>query len=557
MIASVEDGRVCLRGAVKNNQHLASLPSASWDKREMKWTYFASPIAAARLDRTLMKLVNTYTSDEPFQELLDDFERARQSVIWKQPPGIQAVKEMLDQGINPFFTTTVPWVHQVCADSFLYGKPAALLAMEMGTGKTLCAIQRILATRVMKTLVVAPLAVCEVWPEEWSEHTDGMPHELVTLDQNGSPKRAKKLHDTNIICTAQGRKLIIIVNYESFWREAIKKEILSTAFDMVIYDEIHKLKSPSGKASKFAARLVRQIPNRLGLSGTPLPNNPMDGFGVWRSIDPAMFGTVFTRYRSTYARMGGYQGKVVIGWRNQDRFKRIMDLGTFRVDIDVLDLPEATDTSRQLVLDDDSMVTYRQMEKEFVVGVSTGVVTASNALSRLVKLREITCGFIIDDDGDTTSIHHLRDALLADVLEEIGDEPVVVFCEFKEDVERIKEVCVVAEKRYGEVTGAAKDTVGGKFPPDTDILICNTRSGGLGLNLVAARFAIFYSVGFSLSDHLQARRRVHRGGQYKTVTYIHLVARGTVDEHVYKALRDKKEVIDDIMNAIKGGQYGI
>ena len=552
MRVSVNGPRIVLHGAPKSSPTYGSLPSARWNKKEGVWTYFASPIAAARLKRAAGKIHESLAGDQGFFELLAGFRRVRDSSVWKTQAGVAAVEQLL-ANTNPFHTTTMPWKHQVCADSFLFEKRGALLAMEMGTGKTLCAIEKILALNVRRTLVVAPLAVCEVWPDEWNEHTEGTPHKIIHLNGNGSAKRAKQLAEASFLATACGQPLVAVINYESFWREPVAHQILETVFDLVIYDECHKLKSPSGKASRFAARLAWLVPWRLGLSGTPIPNNPLDAFGVWRALDPSMYGTIFVHFRNLYAKMGGFEGKQVVGWLNKDRFKRIMDFATFRVDIDVLDLPEATDTVRHVLLPDTAKSAYNQLAKDFVAGVRSGMVTASNALSRLVKLREITCGFVIDDDGVTVDLHHARDSVLAETFEEIGDEPVVVFCEFKEDVERVKSVCDDMKLRYGEVTGAKKDTVGGKFPPDTDVLICNTRSGGLGLNLVAARYAVFYSVGFSLSDHLQARRRVHRGGQHKTVTYIHLVSPGTVDEQVYQALKSKKKVIDEIMNAIKGG----
>ena len=555
MRATVEGTRLVVHDVPRHSPTFSSMPSARWDKRRAVWTYYSSPLAARRIARAADSLEEDLISNGQFSDMVSDFSNILESRVWKSQRGTNAVGEMLLQ-FNPFDTTTMPWNHQVCAHSFIHGKAGALLAMEMGTGKTLVAIQRILDLKPKRTLVVAPLAVCEVWPDEWETHVGESEHQVAVLDAAGSAKRGVQLDHAETMATARGLPLIVVVNYESFWRPSIAKRILASDFDLVIYDEAHKLKTPSGKASKFAARLAWMIQNRLGLTGTPLPNNPLDAFGLWRAIDPSLFGTVFAKFRKQYARMGGFEGRQVVGWINQDKFKRLMDLLTYRVDIDVLDLPEATDTVRYLELPADAKETYHQLHKTFVADVAGGMVTASNALARLMKLREVTCGFVIDDDGMTQYIHNERQAALEGVLEEIKGEKVVVFCEFKEDVCRIKDACIEMDLAYGEVTGDQKDTVGGKIPDGVDVLICNTKSGGLGLNLVAARYAIFYSVGFALSDHLQARRRVHRGGQTRTVTYVHLVAKGTVDEHVYKALRSKKEIIDEILDAIKGGHNG-
>ncbi len=234
-----------------------------------------------------------------------------------------------------------------------------------------------------------------------------------------------------------------------------------------------------------------------------------------------------------------------------------MDAITFRVDKSVLDLPSAMTTERHCTLEPDSEAArvYGEVKREFVADVQAGVVTAANALTRLLRLQQITSGFVgVEGHGEQWLGNHKAD-LLHEVLEGIDpSEPVVVFCRFRRDLETVRDTAQKLGRVWGELSGERNDLVGGRMPDGVQVLGVQIQAGGLGVNLIAARYCIFYSVGFSLADYEQAKARVHRGGQTRPVTYINLVCKGTVDRQVYRALADKKEAVDEIMDAIKRGE---
>jgi len=193
--------------------------------------------------------------------------------------------------------------------------------------------------------------------------------------------------------------------------------------------------------------------------------------------------------------------------------------------------------------------------------VDDGEVTVSNALVKLLRLQQVMSGYIMDDAGNTRYVDNSKESMLEDVLEDIDPvEPVVVFARFKEDLDRIRKIVEKREKKdgkfcvYGEVSGSQKDLVEGKFPPHVDVLGVQIQSGGTGIDLTRAHFAIYYSLGFSLGDYEQSLSRVHRPGQTEPTTFIHLLARGTVDEKVYKALRARKQVIEFVLEE---GRYAV
>jgi SNF2 family DNA or RNA helicase len=242
----------------------------------------------------------------------------------------------------------------------------------------------------------------------------------------------------------------------------------------------------------------------------------------------------------------------IAGWRNQEEFKRILELTMFRVDEDVLDLPPLTHVQRHFVIPPKAQRVYDSLMKTFVADVESGEVTAGNALVRLLRFQQITSGFIKDDEGGITELHNEKRDMLAEIIDNVMGEPVVVFCRFRHDLEAVREVAKRAKRVYGEVSGSGNVLVGGRIPDGCDVLGVQIQAGGVGVNLNASRLCVFYSLGFSLAEYEQAVARLHRGGQENPVTVYHLIARGTVDEQVYGALAAKKKVVDAIMAYVKG-----
>ena len=218
----------------------------------------------------------------------------------------------------------------------------------------------------------------------------------------------------------RGLKLRIV------WRGDLGKAVLGQKWDLVIGDEGHKIKAPGGKASRFCGRLAGNARTRLLLSGTPLPNNPLDMYGQARFLDPGIFGTSFARFRARYAEVATYKGfPEVVGWRNEEEFRRILDLIMFRVDKEVLDLPPLTHSRRYVYLPPKATKVYEKIMSQFVADVEDGVVTAGNALTRLLRLQQITSGFVKDDDGTERELHSEKEEALRELIEGLPqpDEP--------------------------------------------------------------------------------------------------------------------------------------
>jgi SNF2 family DNA or RNA helicase len=194
---------------------------------------------------------------------------------------------------------------------------------------------------------------------------------------------------------------------------------------------------------------------------------------------------------------------------------------------------------------------YNKMEKDFLVSLGDGVkITAPIILTKMLRLSQITGGFITDEN----SLPHPIGAEKIFVIKELltnytyPDRKVVVFARFLPEIERIKqaarEVHLEASVLTGEVPIAKRDEEIDLFQkdPSRKVLIAQIATGGLGIDLTAAQTVIFYSYDFDYGHYEQACKRVHRHGQKKKTLFLHLVAKDTIDEVVFKALQDKADL---------------
>tara|TARA_A100001037_G_scaffold302384_1_gene333858 strand:+ start:3218 stop:4849 length:1632 start_codon:yes stop_codon:yes gene_type:complete len=451
---------------------------------------------------------------------------------------------------------TQPWTHQNDSVRFAYHKPASMLALEMGTGKSKVAVDLATNWGCKTILIVCPKSVLGVWRREFQRH--GNTYQMEILESGTAARKAKQIYEL-LGDVADDEMKIVAVNYESLISKQVSEMVMSYYWDLVILDESHKIKSPTGKTSKFCAKLAEQASRRLCLTGTPMPHSPLDLFGQFRFLDAGIFGTAYARFRHRYAETHPMFPSKVKYWKNQDELNEIFSLISYRVKAeDVLDLPEAIHEEIRVTLCAKAQQIYRELQEQFVADVATGIVTTRNALTQLLRLQQVTSGFITDDNGITSRVDSAKAEALLTILDGLPEtEPVVVFCRFRKDLEEISRLAESTGRRYGEISGDRKDLLTtGEMPDNVDLMAVQIQSGGVGIDLTRARICVYYSLGFSLGDYLQSLARCHRAGQDQNVIYYHLVGEHTVDERVYKALSNRRDVVEVIMNDITGANDG-
>lgn len=528
--------------------------------------------------------------------------------------------------IRPQFSL---WDHQRRSARFALDSVASLHAIGMGGGKTLSTITAInLKAREegpQRVVIVCPNKVRGVWPREVRKFSslewhivDGSKLSKRARHGRVSLKLAQRLHEAEeclFDCACGALVHAVVVNYEAFAREPWQTWRPAKRIDVAVYDEIHRIKSHGMKThgggytiSGAIAQWVGFTAKRIGLTGTPMPQTPLDVFGIFRALDPGIFGLSWSLFRANYAITNPHVEEMVVGYRNVVDMARKFFSITYLPVID-LDLPAVTDITREFELEPDAQKVYdsldgelwadlsgfgggvanaaalRKLDQEldalageefeavtsadplFGGGVIGGMherireegstVTPANIMVKLLRLQQLTGGTVIDDEGNRIRVSKGKAELLAEVLDEVGcsrsedhePEPTVVFCRFHPDLDVVRATAEAAGLRYAEVSGRRDDglTYESEMSPDADIVGVQIQSGGTGVDLTRARVAVWYSLGYSLSDYDQARKRLDRPGQTRPMVMVHLLATGTADFDVYGALDGRRSVIASVI----------
>ena len=454
--------------------------------------------------------------------------------------------------------------HATAMDTFMSGRSRGYaLLMEMGCGKTITAIAVAgslhLAGRANKLLIVAPLSILGVWQEEFDKYAD-FDYTLSVLNGTGAKKaETLKILDRHKVAASL---IVAIINYESAWR--LEKEILAWDPDIVICDEGHKIKTHNISASRAIHRIGAAASYRLLLTGTIITNKAIDVFSQYKFLDSRIFGNSFYSFRNRYFDMVGYGNHTPVLKKSMeaDLTARLHSIAFRATKAEFLDLPETTDIVRSVELEPIAIKVYRDLVKESYADLGNDrEVSATNILTRLLRLSQLTGGFIGDDEGGPTqNISRAKLNALSDIIEQAQQEgrKLVIIARF---VPEIKAICAMLGKSgigysciMGGVTDRDKQVSRFQTDPDCMVFVGQIATAGLGITLTAASTMVFYSTDYSMSNHEQARARIHRVGQKQNCTYIYLAAKGTVDEKVLKALRNKADLarmlVDDYRKGI-------
>ena len=428
--ADVDAGKIIVRASLGDLMICSRIPGAKWDTARKAWSFPATAATATLLRK---KLRGVAESDR-FKLILAtsvtiklDREQApalvagegipgnviplkppvpgtlpvpAPDVILLPPPQESEIVVELPPGLR-----TKPWRHQrvaykFCLDHFAQGLHGILLAMGMGTGKSLVACLLLLGLAAKRVLICCPLRVVPVWLTQFDRHV-AVDLVVVPLDAEiGSVANKMELAEGKLrLAEARGVPFVAVINYDSAWRDPFATWAEKQRWDLVIADEAHRIKAPGGKASMFFKRLRTKAMHRVLLTGTPMPHGPMDIFAPMRFADITIFGPSFSAFRQKYAVMGGYLRKQITGFQKLDELERLMSRVTYRVGKEVLDLPPETDVTYHCDLGGEARRIYEDIEDDFVAQVRDGIVTAANAMVKLVRLQQVANGIAKTDDG--------------------------------------------------------------------------------------------------------------------------------------------------------------
>lgn len=432
---------------------------------------------------------------------------------------------------------TRPYEHQRDALKKLLPRPrGGGLYMEMGTGKTKVAIDyaavKELKGEITQVLVLGPLSTLGVWDSEVRKHSP-----------DSSKLRWK------------------VINYDKARSQNYLPDLIRYCLDaptLLICDEAHKLKNPNSKQSKAAYVLSKRCACALVLTGTPITKHALDLFGELRVVDDGILGTSWGLFKKQYAVWGGFGGYQLLKYINLKQLRKRIEPHIFRARKDeCLDLPKRTHEVIPVGLRASRRV-YEQMARESVIEFEDGSVSeAPIVLTRLLRLSQITGGYTRTDDGNYQPVGTEKRDALSDLVSEMAEQErnkIVIFCRFLNEIRDAAHVCAANGYKvlpfYGAVKPRQREERLLRFDESDEKLafVAQISTGSLGISLVAASEAIFYSHTYDYAEFAQACDRLHRIGQKRPVTYYHLIARDTVDEAVWLSIKTKKNLADLVLH---------
>lgn len=594
--------RISVRAPFHLKDRLRAVPGAVPHKGDDGWIwhYPMGPASAANILHALDGS-NPRVSERVLEMAAEhqDRDSAREVLDESSPVPVFDTAGLIKPGV-------VPYGHQFRAIEYGTRLTASQWAVPMGGGKTLAAIALVNRTRARRVIIVCPNTVRGVWPREVRKYTALGWH--IVNGRKASPKAragfvdigsaAKRLAEAEaclLDCPCGAPVHAAVVNYDVLSRKPWSDWVPAERIDLVIYDEVHRLKAHGGATSKVCARWVAWSMRRIGLTGTPMPQTPLDVFGIFRALDPGIFGTSWTKFRTRYAVTNPHLPEQVVGYQNTKELAAKFFSVTYRPTID-LDLPPVTDVTRECELEPDAAKIYESLDNELWAQVKRAAsgsdrtvelgslveaitdldldsldlsedestITPANVMVKLLRLQQLTGGTVVDDDRRRVRVSWVKQKLFAEVLGEVGcrgddPEPVIVFCRFRSDLDAVAEVAADHGLSYGEVSGRRKDGLTADSEmADVDVVAVQIQSGGTGVDFTRARVGIWYSLGYSLSDYDQARKRMDRPGQTRPVLFVHLLTSGTADFDVYDALDSRRSVIHGVMSAhdVDAGRLG-
>ena len=406
--------------------------------------------------------------------------------------------------------------HQERALDLLADHDAFALFMEQGTGKTIPALIHVtnllIAGDIENCLIVAPLSTLGSWKRDLEK--------LSGLRQRLAGK-------------------ITMINYDKVWR----REEYQREWDCIVLDEAHAIAHRTSKRSKCLLGLAKTAKYRYLLTGTPQSNGRLeDYYSLMEFLQPGIFGSwrEFTAHYTIERRLPGSFVNIICGYRNQEELLETVGQYSFRVmKRDCLDLPDKL-PDEVITCELKEKTKYKQALKDFIEEFD---MTIGNPLTRVMKLRQISSGFVFDDYGELHALKCDKLARLEELIDSI-DGKVVVFCEFQYSIDAISALLTKKKIKFVSLDGRQKDkTVWRQFQTDETIrvILCQYLTANAGIDLFASSHMVFYEPNLSTTVISQARDRIHRIGQSQPCSYYWLISEDTIEKDIYDRLAEKTD----------------
>ena len=415
---------------------------------------------------------------------------------------------------------------------FIINNPISALMLECGLGKTITTLTAVSDLmydyfEISKVLIIAPLRVgLSVWKQE-CDKWEQLKYLRCSIAVGSVSERQKAM---------QSDADVYIINRENV--EWLVKNY-PFDFDMVVIDELSSFKSHQSKRFRALRKVRPKVGRIVGLTGTPVPNGLMDLWAEINLLDMGeRLGRYITRYRDEYFKPDKRNGAIVYSYKplpdaEERIYGKISDICVSMKAADYLEMPERVDNIIEVGMNDKETAMYKRLEKEMLLPFADGDIDAVNAASLSNKLLQLANGAVYDENGKVRKIHSRKLDELEDLIEAANGKPVLVYYSYKHDRDRISERFNAREIKDDK---DISEWNAGKI----QLAIAHPASCGHGLNLQSGGSTIvWFGLTWSLELYQQANARLYRQGQKNTVVVHHIITKGTVDEKVMTALKNK------------------
>lgn len=455
---------------------------------------------------------------------------------------------------------TKPYAHQIKGVEYGLNYDKWFLGDEQGLGKTKQAID-IAVARKLAYGYKHCLIVCGVntlkwnWVNEIETHSNEKSWILGQQSmRNGSIKiggMTKKLNDLADIGYGEPYPYFLITNVESFRDNEFASTVATLCkngiINMCVADEMHKMKNPTAQQTKGFLKCLPEC--RIGMTGTPLMNSPLDLYVIlkWLGYE----NHAFYSFKQHYCVMGGFGGYEVIGYKNMEQLtEQIHSIMLRRLKEDVLDLPEKTYIDEYVDLLPKQSVIYKEVETEIKANIDL-IKVDNNPLATLIRLRQAT-GYT----GILSS--EIKESAKLDRMEELVEEcvsnnrKVIIFSNWTQvtDVVCNRLIQYSPAVITGDTSDNMRQTMVNEFQNNDNckIIIGTIGAMGTGLTLTAGTTIIFLDEPWNKALYDQAVDRAHRIGQKNNITVYNLLTKNTIDERIHNIVYKKGLFSDAVID---------
>ena len=443
-----------------------------------------------------------------------------------------------------------PHTYQTRLKDFIIENRYAFLTVDMGLGKTvttLTAIQELLEdyVEISRVLVIAPKSVAEnTWTSECAKW-DHLAHLRVSVVMGDERRRIRALEAPADIYVINRDNVVWLTRHlGKRW-----------TFDTVIIDESSSFKNPASHRFKALRKVRPQIRRLILLTGTPSPNGHMDLWSQMWLIDMGQrLGRTLGAYRTRYFRPGRSNGHVVYDWHlrpgaHEEISALMSDVTVSLKAEDWLEVPDLIESDIRIALSEKESKAYREFERDQIMSLDGKDIEAVTAAALTNKLLQFTGGAMYDTEHGWHVMSDAKLRALEDIIETAGDEPVLVFYQFRHELSRLLE----RFKPLHPVTFSGEpDILRDWNTGRIRLMLCQPASVQYGLNMQAGgHIIVWYAPTWNLEQYQQANARLHRQGQERPVLCYRLICEGTIDERVISAVNGKHSAQESLLAMIR------